>query len=56
MARRRQPHGVGAVDPLQRIVTVYRSLGDARVLTQDANIDGGDMVPGWKGPIADLFG
>lgn len=44
------------VDPLQRTVTVYRSLDDIRVLTEDATVDGGDVVPGWRLPVADLFG
>lgn len=44
------------VDPLQRTVTVYRSLDDIRVLTEDATVDGGDVVPGWRFPVADLFG
>jgi hypothetical protein len=44
------------VDPLQRAVTVYRSLDDIRVLTEDATVDGGDVVHGWRLPIADLFG
>ncbi len=43
------------VDPLQRTVTVYRSLDDIRVLTEDATVDGGDVVPGWRLPVADLF-
>jgi Uma2 family endonuclease len=43
------------VDPLQRAVTVYRSLDDIRVLTKDATVDGGDVVPSWRLPVADLF-
>jgi Uma2 family endonuclease len=49
-------HIVLVVDPLQRTVMVYRSLDDIRVLTQDATLDGGDVVPGWRLPVADLFG
>ena len=48
-------HTVLVADPLQRTVTVYRSLDDIRVLTQDATLDGGDVVPGWRLPVADLF-
>ena len=44
------------VDPLQRTVTVYRSLDNIHVLTQDATLDGGDVIPGWRLPVADLFG
>jgi Uma2 family endonuclease len=44
------------VDPLQRTVTVYRSLDDIRVLIGDSTIDGTDVVPDWKLSVAELFG
>lgn len=44
-----------AVDPERRTVTVYRSLEEIRMLTQDDVIDGADVVPGWKLPVADIF-
>ncbi len=45
------------VDPGQRTVTVYRSLENIRILRAEAGdaIDGGDVVPGWRSPLADLF-
>jgi Uma2 family endonuclease len=43
------------VDPRRRIVTVYRSLTDITILTEGATIDGGDVVPGWKMQVDDLF-
>ena len=45
------------VDPEKRTVTVYRSREEIRVLTADAGetIDGSDVVPGWKLPVAELF-
>lgn len=46
------------VDPgeARRTVTVYRSATDIRVLTEGDSIDGGDVVPGWKLPVSQLFG
>ncbi|MGH3144438.1 MAG: Uma2 family endonuclease [Rubrobacter sp.] len=45
------------VDPSRRTVTVYRALDDIRILTGEANdtLDGADVVPGWRLPVADLF-
>lgn len=45
-----------AIDPSQRAVTVYRSLEDIRILTDQDAIDGGDVVPGFGLPVAELFG
>ena len=42
-------------DPEQRTVTVYRSLDDIRILTEGDTIDGADVVPGWKLPLAEIF-
>lgn len=39
----------------RRTVTVYRSPRDIRVLSEKDTIDGADVVPGWKLPIAELF-
>jgi len=43
------------VDPGQRTATVYRSLDDIRILTEGDAIDGADVVPGWRLPVAELF-
>lgn len=45
------------VDPGQRTVTVYRSLEEIRILRAGAGdaIDGGDVVPGWRLPLIELF-
>ena len=40
----------------RRTVTVYRSSEDIRVLFDGDTIDGAEVVPGWKLPIAELFG
>ena len=44
-------------DPGQRTVTVYRSLGNIRILKAEAGdaIDGADVVPGWRLPLSGLF-
>ena len=39
----------------RRTVTVYRSAEDIRVLSEGDTIDGADVVPGWKLPVAELF-
>jgi Uma2 family endonuclease len=44
-----------AVNPRTRAVTVYRSLMDIVVLTENDILDGGDVVPGWTVPVRDLF-
>lgn len=45
------------VDPggAQRTITVYRSRTDIRILTGDDTLDGADVVPGWRLPVAELF-
>lgn len=46
---------VVVVNPRKRAVTVYRSLTDIRVLTEDDTLDRGDVVPGWTMPVRDIF-
>jgi hypothetical protein len=36
-------------------VSVYRSRHDIHVLIEEDTIDGGDVVPGWTLPVAELF-
>jgi Uma2 family endonuclease len=43
------------VDHRSRTVTVFRSPLDATVVTEGHNLDGGNVLPGWKVDIADLF-
>lgn len=47
---------VVVVNPRRAAVTVYRSRDDARILTAGDVLDGGDILPGWRLPVADLFG
>ena len=46
---------VVVVDPRTGTVTSYRSRTEIRMLTGDDVLDGGDVVPGWKLPVRDLF-
>jgi Uma2 family endonuclease len=43
------------VNPRQRRVTVYRSLHDIAILTEDDTLDGGEIVPGWRMPVREVF-
>jgi Uma2 family endonuclease len=43
------------VNPRMRSVTVYRSLTDISVLTQNDTLDGGNVVPSWTLPVKDIF-
>ena len=43
------------VSPKLHAVTVYRSLTDVTVLTERDKLDGGDVVPGFTIPIAEIF-
>lgn len=42
-------------EPKRKVVTVYRSREDIRILTTDEAIDGADVVPGWQLPVAEIF-
>lgn len=46
---------VVVVNPARRAATVYRSRADIVLLTAGDVLDGGDVVPGWTLPLADLF-
>jgi Uma2 family endonuclease len=43
------------VNPRKRLVTVHRSLSDIAILTADATLSGGDVVPGWEVKVGELF-
>lgn len=43
------------VNPARRAATVYRSRDDIVLLAESDILDGGDVVPGWKLPLRDLF-
>jgi Uma2 family endonuclease len=46
---------VWVVSPKLRNVTIYRSLTDALILTETDTLDGGNVVPGFKISIAEIF-
>jgi Uma2 family endonuclease len=46
---------VWVVNPRIRTVTVYRSLTDVIVLTEDSILEGGDVVPGFQISVKDIF-
>jgi len=43
------------VSPKMRTVTVYRSLTEIAILTDKDTLDGGDVVPGFRISIAEIF-
>jgi hypothetical protein len=46
---------VVVVNPDRRGATVYRSLRDVLILSENDVLDGGDVVPGWRLPLRELF-
>lgn len=46
---------VVVVNPRKWTATVYRSRSDITVLTEADELDGGDVVPGWRLPVRELF-
>ena len=46
---------VWTVDAEIRTVTVYRSLGEIVVLTAADTLVGGDVLPGFSLPVAEVF-
>jgi len=44
------------VEPADRTVTVHRATDDVSVLRDGDVLDGADVVPGFRVPIADIFG
>lgn len=44
-----------AVNPRRHTVAVHRPGGQVRLLTEDDELDGEDVVPGWKLPVRALF-
>ena len=43
------------INPRKKLVTVYRSLLEVKILTENDVLDGADVVPGWQLPIRKLF-
>lgn len=47
---------IWVVDPDPRTVTVYRSRDEIRLLTESDELDGGDVLPGFRLKVSELFG
>jgi len=47
---------VWVVDPSERTATVHRARDDIRILAGDDVLEGGEMLPGVRLALADLFG
>ena len=43
------------VDPATRTVTVYRSLRDIQILSAKQELDGGEVLPGFRARVAEIF-
>ncbi|MDQ3303575.1 MAG: Uma2 family endonuclease [Actinomycetota bacterium] len=46
---------VVVVEPRGRIVSVRRSVTEVEILAEGDVLDGGDVVPGWTLPVAEVF-
>ncbi len=46
---------VWVVDPKWRTVSVYRPAADVRTRTENDELDGGDVLPGFRGRVGEIF-
>lgn len=46
---------VWEIDPARRAATVYRSLTELDLLSEQDNVDGGDVLPGFTISLAEVF-
>ncbi len=46
---------VWLIDPAERIAVIYRSATAVRVLREDEELEGEDVVPGFRCPLAELL-
>ncbi len=46
---------VWVVNPAWRTVTVYRSANDIKTLTEDDDLDGQDLLPGFRCRVREIF-
>lgn len=49
-------HLVWVVDPTTRSVTAYRSRKEIRLLAEDEDLDGGEVLPGFQVKLSEIFG
>ena len=48
-------HAVWVVDPRRRTITVYLSLSDITILSESDTLDGGNIIPGFRCKVAEIF-
>ena len=46
---------VWIISPRLRTITIYRALNDISTLTEKDTLDGGQVVPGFRIPVIDIF-
>ncbi|MBV8858071.1 MAG: Uma2 family endonuclease [Acidobacteria bacterium] len=46
---------VWIVNPRKRLVSVYRSVKDVTILSEEDELDGGDVVPGFRCKVSEIF-
>ena len=46
---------VWVVNPRKRLVSVYRSVKDVTILSEEDELDGGDVVPGFRCKVSEIF-
>jgi Uma2 family endonuclease len=46
---------VWIINPKPKTITIYRSLTDIITLTEKDTLDGGEVVPGFQIPVAEIF-
>jgi Uma2 family endonuclease len=46
---------VWVVNPRRRTITVYRSLNEITILTEQDTLDGGEVVPGFRCRVSEVF-
>jgi Uma2 family endonuclease len=46
---------IWVISPRLHTVTVYRSLTDIETLTENDTLDGGDVIPGFRISVSEIF-
>ena len=46
---------IWVVDPATQTVTIYQSLQNVRILSSDQQLDGGEVLPGFRTKVSELF-
>jgi Uma2 family endonuclease len=47
---------VWVVNPRRRTITLYHSLSDITILTEHDTLEGGDLLPGFRCRVSEVFG